>query len=124
MKVDKYTDVVGIASAVLCIIHCFAIPALMLWYSMSEKEPWYMLDGIFVAVSGIAVAVSAANSPLRTVKIGLWASYGIFVGSIFLHHLVDFALYISLAGSVLLLIFHMINFRVHHKKHHSFANYS
>lgn len=123
MKINKYTDLVGIISSLLCLIHCFVFPLILLWYStVAEGEgAWYMLDIVFVVISGVAVLISAINSHMVLVKIGLCVSYLLFAVSIFMHHLMDVAMYVSFVSSIALVVFHAINLKMHYKKHHVYA---
>lgn len=123
MKISRYTDLLGMISSVLCLIHCFVFPLILLWYSSVSEDAWYMLDIVFVVVSGIAVLISAINSTVVFVKIGLCISYLLFALSIFMHHLVDAAFYVSFVSSVALIVFHAINLKTHYKKHHAYADF-
>ena len=70
----KYSDKVGVASNILCMLHCFATPFIFFSQTqtvqISHDIPfaWQIINYFFIAVSGIAVYYSAKNSTNNIVK--------------------------------------------------------
>ena len=63
----KKSDTLGAVCSVLCLAHCIATPLLLVipfW--------WTNINYIFVAVSLLAVYISAQNSSRKIMKILLW----------------------------------------------------
>ena len=70
----KYSDKVGVASNILCMLHCFATPFIFLSQTqtahISHDVPfaWQIINYFFITVSAIAVYYSAKNSTNNIVK--------------------------------------------------------
>lgn len=120
-KAKKYSDLLGIISSAICFLHCLILPLLWVWYSAYSLKPWHLLDYLFIVLAGIAVYFSAKNTAFVFLKIGLWISYIIFAVSLIFHETVVYAHYISLSGSVALILCHTVNFKLHLQHHHSYA---
>ena len=108
-------DKVGITSAVLCTIHCLAIPILFFiksWYASSVTPLnlpywWHSVDYAFLIVSFIAVYHSAGHSHFKEIKISLWVSWSILSVAILISDL-HWLAYFASAG---LVVTHFINIR-------------
>lgn len=115
----KYADLLGVVSSVICLLHCLLLPLLWVWLSSFTVESWHLLDYIFMAFAGIAVFFSARHAAFSYLKIGLWVSFIIFAVPLTLHDTLANAHYFSLAGSMALILCHIVNFRFHLQHHHS-----
>jgi len=109
------SDKAGIASAVLCTIHCLVIPILfLLKFSFADSKgcllpPWWeQLDYVFLAVSFLAVYHSAKHAKSMKVRASLWLFWAILVIAIIFQNTVHWMAYIASAG---LVITHAFNIR-------------
>ncbi len=119
MNFSKYkqADLLGVVSAVLCLVHCIAVPVLLVLGVLSEGL-WAhtaFLDYIFIGLALMAVYFATRNhETTRRVRIGLWSSTALFSLAILLHDWFAFALYLSVAASIALVVFHVLNYRHRH----------
>ena len=98
----KYSDKVGVASNIICMLHCFATPS-----RNSNKK---IINYFFIAVSGIAVYFSAKNSTNNIVKFFMvltWLilSFLIFSEGLEILHLPEILTYLSASFLSLLHIY-------------------
>ena len=111
----KHSDLIGIGSSVLCIIHCLLLPVLVLAGSLSgEAHRWEWLDYSFIVLATVAVYSATRRLRSRFLRRGLWLSLLCFSGAILFHEHHPAALYVSVFSSLLLVIFHIGSYR---KKH-------
>jgi hypothetical protein len=133
MEDTKYTpgaDKLGIASAVVCTIHCLLVPLLFLvkyWLSASGNADhlgltsihhgdrllpswWETLDYVFLVVSFVAVYHAASHAAGKWIKISLWLFWLCFAIAIFFEASLHWLAYLSSAG---LVATHFINIRRH-----------
>ncbi|WKN42526.1 MerC domain-containing protein [Tunicatimonas pelagia] len=123
---NKQADLLGIASAVLCIIHCLLVPFFILYGLVSESviDRWEYLDWGFVLLSGLAVYLATRHENdrhedeqpenRRQLPRQMWAVWLVFTITLLLHDVWAPALYISVLSSVGLVWLHFQHFR---KKH-------
>ena len=77
------SDKAGIASALLCTVHCLIIPVLFLvQYSFADGNStmhlpswWEQLDYLFLLISFWAVYHSASHTRYKEIRIALWLSW-------------------------------------------------
>lgn len=116
-KLYPHADLIGVVSALLCLIHCVAVPVLLVLGALSEGL-WAhtaVLDYLFIVLALMAVYFATRNQETTLpVRIGLWSSTALFSLAILLHDWFAFALYLSVAASIALLVFHAINYRHRH----------
>lgn len=104
-----FSDVLGMGSALLCLIHCLAAPILMtaglnfthLESSFFLHESWEVL---FLLFGFVAVFISTRQKSPIFLKIILWISFGLLMTSIVLEHAnpaFEYSVYI--ASSILIL---------------------
>lgn len=110
------SDVLGIGSAFLCLIHCIAAPALLgLGSGLHEHHSSIFLhefwDFFFLILGFIAVYFSSKHSESTFLKILLWTTYLSLFFSIMFHHSSPVFDYIVYAASILLITAHILNFR-------------
>ena len=114
----KYSDKVGVASNILCMMHCFATP--FLFFSQTQTIhighdvpfEWQIISYFFISISGIAVYYSAKNSTNNTVKylmVIFWLilSFLIISEGLELLHLPEFLSYTSASFLSLLHIYNL-----------------
>jgi len=107
----KKFDVLGISSAVLCLIHCLVFPLITLLPMSLSHNHW--IDLFFAGIGIYAVAKITKNSHSKIVNLLLWCSILLISGCvlmtlIFHHH--SKLIYVGAAG---LIIGHLLNFRKH-----------
>ena len=114
----KYSDKVGVASNILCMLHCFATPFIFFSQTqtvqISHDIPfaWQIINYFFIAVSGIAVYYSAKNSTNNIVKFFMvltWLilSFLIFSEGLEILHLPEILTYLSASFLSLLHIYNL-----------------
>lgn len=111
----KNSDLVGIGSSVLCIIHCLLLPILVLLGSLSgDAHRWAWLDLVFILLATVAVFYSTRRLKSLFLKRGLWLTLLVFSGAIVFHEHHPAALYVSVTSSLLLVLFHIGSYREKH----------
>ncbi len=111
----KNSDLIGIGSSVLCIIHCLLLPILILAGSLSgDTHRWAWLDYLFILLATLAVYYSTRRLMSAFLRRGLWLTLVVFSGAIVFHEHHPAALYISVASSLLLVVFHIGSYREKH----------
>ena len=106
----KYSDKVGAASNILCMLHCFATPFIFLSQTQTAHIghdvpfAWQIINYFFITISGIAVYYSAKNTTNNFVKVFMvlfWLILSFLIISEGLHllHLPEILTYI-LASSL------------------------
>ena len=117
----KSADILGITSAVLCIVHCLIMPALII-YGVADKQVlagWEHLDWIFIIISGTAVFIANQHEHQHGLSFAMWFTWLLFAVTLTLHEQHNYFLYTSVATSVALALLHLLHFR---KKHLGFGN--
>lgn len=115
-KADVRSDKVGIASAVLCTVHCLVVPLLLLIkISWTETQIafqlpswWELIDYIFLAISFYAVSHSAKHTSNSYIRLSLLAFWCILAISVIFQAKLHWLAYIASAG---LVITHLMNIR-------------
>ncbi len=111
----KNSDLIGIGSSVLCIIHCLLLPVLILAGSLTgDAHRWVWLDYLFVMLATLAVFYSTRRLKSLFLRRGLWLTLLVFSGALVFHEHHPTALYVSVASSLLLVIFHIGSYREKH----------
>lgn len=112
----QFSDVLGMSSAILCLLHCLAAPVLLgLGVNMHQVESSFFLqefwDIIFLSLGFIAVWFSSKHSTTPFIKATLWITYGFLVCCILFEHASPIFEYAIYAASLILIIAHSINLR-------------
>src|SRR5690606_41552005 len=84
LSVSK-SDLLGISSSILCLIHCLAFPVILsagYLLNYAQNGHWHGLDYLFIVLSMIAVWVSAWTTTIPALKIAFWLALFIFSSSI------------------------------------------
>ena len=108
-------DKAGIASALLCTVHCMVIPALFLikvWWganNLINVPPWWeRIDYFFLIISFWAVYHAAAHARAVPIRLSLWLFWGVLAVAIIFEKSLHWLAYIASAG---LITTHFINLR-------------
>lgn len=121
-KYNERADKLGIASAVICTIHCLVVPVLfVVKYSLTNQVvghsfmPWWWeaIDYVFLVISFIAVYHAASHTYTRKIKRSLWFFWTCLALAIFFEQSLFWLAYIASAG---LVTTHYFNIRMHKKK--------
>ncbi len=115
-KVSIKSDQAGIASAVLCTVHCLVVPVLfLLRFSVADNTAfhlpvwWEKLDFVFLAVSFAAVYHSAGHTRTREIKLSLWTFWLVLAIAIIFQAQLHWLAYLASAG---LIVTHFLNIRL------------
>lgn len=113
---SKQADIIGMASAVLCMVHCLLVPLLLIVgvISGSFEGIWEYLDWAFIALAWTAVYSSTRHENNQRISRLLWATLVVFTATLLLHDYWVLALYLSVLSSLILASLHFLHFR---KKH-------
>lgn len=134
MGSNKYTagaDKLGIASAVICTIHCLVVPMLFLlkyWWTNTTGKAlfgtsglpswWETIDYLFLIVGFVAVYHASAHASGRYIKLSLWLFWLCLAIAVVFEHTLHWMAYIASIG---LITTHFINIRNHKKQRNSSA---
>lgn len=105
----SWSDVVGIISAIACMIHCLAAPLLMALGAGFLAYP--PLQFLFLAVAFAAICRTIRQGVQRVVGMLLWISFGILVVSILLEESYPILEYSGYLASLGMIIGHIWNIR-------------
>lgn len=116
---QKHSDLWGMVSAGLCLIHCIALPVFLLSTTAAASvltagliaHDWHWLDYFFISLAVLAVHFSAKRATSSYIRAGMWSSVIIFGVALLAHEISVYAQYISIAASVTLMLLHFINIR-------------
>ncbi len=120
--VKEKSDIIGISASGLCAIHCLLTPILFLSkpliYTSTQLNHshspamWASMDFVFLAISFVAVLLTARHTSSRRIAIGLWAAYFFLASGIMLECLgLSLGTYVMYAGSAGLIFLHTYNHR-------------
>lgn len=115
---QKHSDLLGMVSAGLCLIHCIVLPIFLLSATFSTgllSHNWHWLDYIFIMLALVAVYFSAKRVSNLYIRIGMWLSVFIFGVALLAHEISEYAQYISIAASLTLMLLHFVNIRHCHR---------
>lgn len=126
---SKYTagaDKLGIASAIICAVHCLVIPAIFLIkYSWADSVTsvhaghevlpywWHALDYVFLIIGFVAVFHASTHAAGRGIKFALWFFLACLAVAVVFEEQLHWMAYVASAG---LVTTHFINIRRHKKK--------
>lgn len=106
------SDIIGIISSGLCLVHCLAGPIMvLLGYSFIEPDGWHIWDFIFLIISAYAIFNVTRGHSTRWIKAGLWASFSVLSLSIFFSHDMLFFSVLSWLAAASLVVFHVLNLK-------------
>lgn len=105
-------DLLGILSAVLCLLHCTALPALIFLSTLSfwpTTGDWHWLHYGFIVFSMIAVYWSCKKA-VFLIRVLLFGFFVIYAAALLLHEIIPAAIYVSFLASIGLVFLHGINY--------------
>jgi len=110
---NQWADWLGILSASLCIVHCLILPLVLVAgiVSKSSFPEWEWLDFIFILLAWIGVYGASRHHGAGPINRGLWANVLVFSLSLLLHEHFGWALYVSLASSLFMIVLHVMHYR-------------
>lgn len=106
------SDILGMISSGLCLIHCLAGPVLvLLGYTFIEPDGWHLWDILFLVISGWAVYTVTKGHSMQWIKWGLYSSIALLAISVFFSH--DYPIFkvTSWIAAASLVVFHSFNLR-------------
>ncbi|MGY6562723.1 MAG: MerC domain-containing protein [Luteibaculaceae bacterium] len=119
LRLKKFTskaDILGALASGLCLIHCLAVPVLIVLQKAShELAHMHFLDIPFVVLSFIAVFFASKNAHTKWVGKAMWIAWVAFALGIFLEHESPFFFVLGLVASGFLVYLHLFNY--HTNKH-------
>ncbi|WNJ19225.1 MerC domain-containing protein [Pontibacter sp. G13] len=124
----SYSDYLGIASALLCLVHCLAGP-IFLGFSMhthshgteahahtEDLGTWAWVfdpnwDFLFLAIGFVAVWFSSKHTHQNWMKGVMWGTFACLSMAILLERFEVFFEYLVYAGSAALILVHLLNIK-------------
>ncbi|MDQ3191365.1 MAG: MerC domain-containing protein [Bacteroidota bacterium] len=113
------SDIVGILSSGLCLVHCLALPAAFICLGdscASDSHAGFNYDYLFLSFAVVAVFFTSRKTNSLFIKFSLWTFLLICTLGIVFHDYSPFIKYIIYLGSAGLIISHVLNIR--YNKHH------
>ena len=110
-------DSIGALAVILCMLHCFATPFLILALAgnasfLGEAPTWWLLiNYLFLIISFLAVYRSSQTTSNRFMKPLLWIGWSILAFVIINEHisLLELSEAVTYASSVILVVLHLYN---------------
>jgi len=109
-KKINWADKLGIASAILCIIHCLAAPLLLTMGISFLHNPVIAL--LFIIIAFISIYKTTKGSLFNKLSIILWIAFCGFVLSIILEERSKIFKYTMYLSSIILIIGH--SYKMHY----------
>ena len=117
MRIDSISnkaDLIGIASAVLCLLHCLLPPIFFFFYEQFAEHShhhFFRWDYFFLIISAYAVYHSGQHAVNNFIKGLLFVSFGVLATAVLLHHL-PLMHYIGYIASLGLIGGHLVNLKM------------
>ena len=95
LKLRLKSDIVGILSSLLCMIHCFIAPFIyMAWTSSTAQRNytsnyWYLIDYLFLIVSFWTIYKATKQTSKAWFRFGFWSSW-ILLSAILINEKINF----------------------------------
>lgn len=108
------TDVLGLGSSLLCLLHCLAVPVLVGFFSAVPGNNWHQLDYLFLALALVAAVGTTRRTHDAPVMMLLWGGFALFaLGMLIENWLPDFPAYVLHGpGSIIMIVGHVRSLRV------------
>ena len=87
-QLQRKSDLLGAAASGLCMIHCMATPLIFISKACTAtccaSAPlwWQLVDYLFLVISLVAIYYASKNSTNTYVKVGLYTSWVLLLGTI------------------------------------------
>ncbi len=121
-KLKIKADHIGIASSILCLIHCLALPVIASVYFITDNfhdsdhthhhHSGFNWDYVFAALAIIAATIVIRKTPHRWIKTFLGIGALLFALGVLLHESGSLY-YLMHTGSIILIITHTVNLIMH-----------
>jgi hypothetical protein len=129
---NSRSDLIGIVSATICLIHCIAVPLFFAYYVHDQASTvrafgpqvelqhahyhlgsigFFKVDYIFLIIGLIAIIFSSKHTANKWIRIGLWVSYFALAGSVLMEETSYFFQVTLYIASVALIGAHVVNLR-------------
>jgi hypothetical protein len=109
MIMPKKSDIVGVLSASLCIVHCFFTPLLLLMFAAFK---WFhAISYIFLFISFVSAFEATKHSENLKILTLIWGSFVLFAIAILFEDDFAFLHTLSYVASFGLIIGHILNIR-------------
>jgi hypothetical protein len=109
MIMPKKSDIVGVLSASLCIVHCFFTPLLLLMFAAFE---WFhAISYIFLFISFVSAFEATKYSENLKILALIWFSFIVFAIAILFEDDFEFLHSLSYIASLGLIVGHILNIR-------------
>src|SRR5690606_25238618 len=112
------SDLLGISSSLLCLLHCLAFPVMLsagYLFNYSLQGHWHGTDYLFVVLGLVAVWASARKTSFLALKLAFWLAILVLSLLILFHGQWSGMIYISVSDSLLLFVLHIIHCRSQYK---------
>lgn len=110
------SDYLGLISSTLCLIHCLALPFLVVFFgeALHSIEHLEFLDWIFAAISLYAAYDSIKKTSSKYLKLSFVLGWIFFIIGIIFHEnsILSYSLHI---GSLILIVSHIMNYKLYRK---------
>lgn len=104
-----YSDVIGISSATLCVIHCLITPILMVL--LSQITWWHEFSYFFLLISFFAAYESSKKSITNPYLYLIWVSFFVLLISVIFEEDFSYLHELSYLASAGLIIGHILNIK-------------
>lgn len=103
------SDLIGIASAALCTVHCLAAPLVLLLFAASDF--WHTLSYVFLGISFVAVYFATKHTHDKKISLLIWGSFALLTISVLLEHQIHAMHYVGYLASAGLIWGHSQNIK-------------
>lgn len=118
LKKNLRTDLLGITSASLCVLHCLLMPVLL---ALSVHLEWLeMFCYLFIALGIYSVYFSTKNGTSTPIKTVMWLSSGVLFLAVLLEERVPWLSPLTYVAAAGLITGHILNIKC--SKKHCFNN--
>ncbi len=109
MNLPSKSDLIGVISASLCMVHCFFTPLLLLMFAAFE---WFhAISYIFLFISFVSAFEATKHSENLKILTLIWGSFVLFAITILFEDDFEFLHTLSYFASFGLIIGHILNIR-------------
>lgn len=104
-----WADKLGIASAILCMIHCLAVPTLLTMGISFLNNP--VIAILFILVAFVSIYNTTKGKLYKGVSVLLWIAFAGFVISLLLEERAEIFEYTMYLSSISIIIGHVYSIR-------------